>query len=107
MIEVRSVSKTFRIPHVRRSTVREHLFDFFGSRQFEEFRVLDGVSFEVKSGETFGIMGRNGSGKSTLLKLVAGIYVPDGGSVRVQGGLTAILQLGLGWNTELDAIDNI
>jgi ABC-type polysaccharide/polyol phosphate transport system ATPase subunit len=107
VVHVDAVSKTFRIPHVRRQTVREHFFDPFGSRSVELFRVLDRVSLTVQSGETFGIMGRNGSGKSTLLKLIAGIYRPDAGSVRVSAGLTAILELGLGWNGELDAIDNI
>jgi ABC-type polysaccharide/polyol phosphate transport system ATPase subunit len=106
-IAVNSITKTFRIPHVRRRTVREHVFDVFGSRRFEQFRVLDEISFSVRQGETFGIMGRNGSGKSTLLKLIAGIYRPDSGEIRVAGGVTAILELALGWNPELDAIDNI
>jgi ABC-type polysaccharide/polyol phosphate transport system ATPase subunit len=107
LIEVEAVRKTFRIPHVRRDTLREHIFSLFETRHFEQFRVLDGISFDVRQGETLGIMGRNGSGKSTLLKLIAGIYQPDAGIVRVRGGLTAILELGLGWNPELDAIDNI
>jgi ABC-type polysaccharide/polyol phosphate transport system ATPase subunit len=107
MIEVDAVAKTFRIPHIRRDTLREHIFSLFETRHFEQFRVLDGISFDVRQGETLGIMGRNGSGKSTLLKLIAGIYQPDAGVVRVTGGLTAILELGIGWNPELDAIDNI
>ena len=107
IVEVSGVSKSFRIPQVRRDTVREHVFDLFGTRRFEQYRVLDGISFSVRSGETFGIMGRNGSGKSTLLKIIAGIYAPDRGAVYVRGGVTAILELGVGWNPELDAIDNI
>ena len=107
LIDVTSVTKTFRIPQVRRRTVREHVFDPFGSRRFEQFRVLDGISFSVRQGETLGIMGRNGSGKSTLLRLIAGIYQPDAGEIRVGGGVTAILELALGWNGALDAIDNI
>lgn len=69
--------------------------------------MLDGVSFSVEPGETLGIMGRNGSGKSTLLKILAGIYAPDRGNVMVRGAITPILELGVGWNPELDAIDNI
>ncbi len=107
MIEVDGVSKTFFIPDIRRDTVREHVFGLFRPRHFRRLSALDGVGFEVKAGETVGIMGRNGSGKSTLLKIIAGIYPPDRGTVRVRGALTAILELGVGWNPELDAIDNI
>ena len=106
-IAVRDLAKSFRIPSVRRTTVREHALAFWRPRQFETLRVLEGVNFEVEAGEAFGIMGRNGCGKSTLLKILAGIYRPDRGSVSVHGGLTPILELGVGWNPELDAVDNI
>jgi ABC-type polysaccharide/polyol phosphate transport system ATPase subunit len=107
LVEVQDVSKSFRIPSVRRETVREHLFGLLRPRRFEELRVLDSVSFAVERGETVGIMGRNGSGKSTLLKILCGIYRPDRGRARVRGEVTPILELGIGWNGELDAIDNI
>jgi ABC-type polysaccharide/polyol phosphate transport system ATPase subunit len=107
MIEVHGVSKTFSFPDIRRDTVREHVFGLFRPRHVRVLTVLDAVGFDVKAGETVGIMGRNGSGKSTLLKIIAGIYPPDRGSVRVRGALTPILELGVGWNPELDAIDNI
>lgn len=107
IIDVRGISKTFRIPSVRRETVREHVLDLFRPRGSDLLRVLDGVSFGVERGETLGIMGRNGSGKSTLLKIVAGIYPPDAGSVEVHASVTPILELGVGWNPHLDAIDNI
>jgi len=107
MIEVNGVSKAFSFPDVRRDTVREHVFGLFRPPQFRVLSVLDAVGFAVKAGETVGIMGRNGSGKSTLLKIIAGIYPPDRGTVRVHGALTPILELGVGWNPELDAIDNI
>jgi ABC-type polysaccharide/polyol phosphate transport system ATPase subunit len=107
VIEVRDVHKGFRIPSVRRHTVREHALALFARREFERLQVLDGVSFEVRPGEVFGIMGRNGSGKSTLLKIIAGIYRPDAGEVRVNAPITPILELGVGWNPELNAIDNI
>ena len=107
LIEVEGLSKTFYIPSVRRDTVREHVFGLLEPRRWEPLQVLDGVSFELRRGETLGIMGRNGSGKSTLLRLLCGIYAPDAGSIRCHAGITPILELGVGWNVELDAIDNV
>ena len=107
ILEVDSVGKRFLIPSVHRATLREHALDLFRRRAVDELRVLDGVSFSVQRGETLGIMGRNGSGKSTLLKILAGIYQPDSGTVTVRAPLTPILELGVGWNADLDAIDNI
>jgi ABC-2 type transport system ATP-binding protein len=107
LIEIDRVSKSFAIPSVKRDTVREHLFGLFEPRRFERLQVLDGISFDLQPGETLGIMGRNGCGKSTLLKLVCGIYTPDTGDVRVHAGITPILELGVGWNPELDAVDNV
>ncbi len=107
VIEVSGVSKSFTIPSVRRDTVREHVLDFFRPRASERLRVLDSVSFELRRGESLGLMGRNGSGKSTLLKIVSGIYPADAGRVDVRAAVTPILELGVGWNPDLDAIDNI
>jgi ABC-type polysaccharide/polyol phosphate transport system ATPase subunit len=106
-IAVHDVVKTFRIPKVRRDTLREHLLGLLGPRSSEPLRVLDGVSFTVEPGATIAIMGRNGSGKSTLLKVVCGIYRPDRGRVLVEGVISPVLELGLGWNPELDARDNV
>jgi ABC-type polysaccharide/polyol phosphate transport system ATPase subunit len=107
VIRLEDVAKSFRIPSVRRDTVREHLFGLLRPRSFEELQVLRGVSFSLHRGETLGLMGRNGSGKSTLLKIACGIYGADRGSVTVAGRVTPILELGIGWNAELNAIDNI
>jgi ABC-type polysaccharide/polyol phosphate transport system ATPase subunit len=107
VIEVKQVSKAFSIPSVHRHTVREHVLALFSRRRFRQLRVLKEVSFELRKGETLGLMGRNGSGKSTLLKIIAGIYRPDGGHVTRRAGITPILELGVGWNQELDAIDNV
>jgi ABC-2 type transport system ATP-binding protein len=76
-IRVEGVSKTFRIPHEKISSLKGAFVSAFKSHGYEEFKALDDVSFEVKKGEFFGIIGRNGSGKSTLLKILAGIYQPD------------------------------
>ncbi len=107
LLELTNVSKAFRIPRVRRDTVREHLFGLFDRQRFDQLRALDAVSLRVNRGDTLGIMGRNGCGKSTLLKVLCGIYRPDSGDVQLRAGVTPILQLGVGWNPELDAIDNI
>jgi ABC-type polysaccharide/polyol phosphate transport system ATPase subunit len=107
IIEATGVSKAFRIPSVRRDTVREHMLGLLEPRRFEQLQVLDRISLHVNRGETLGIMGRNGCGKSTLLKILCGVYAPDSGQVTVRGPLTPILELGVGWNPELDAIDNV
>lgn len=107
LIDVEAVSKRFLIPSVRRETVREHVFGMFHPRRFEPLQVLDHVSFTLRRGETLGVMGRNGCGKSTLLRILCGIYTPDSGCVRAHAGVTPILELGVGWNPELDAVDNV
>lgn len=107
MIEVVGVSKAFRIPSVYRKTVREHVLGLFEPRRFERLQVLDGIDLDVRPGEAIGIMGRNGCGKSTLLKIISGVYTADAGIVRVCSDITPILELGVGWNPELDALDNV
>jgi ABC-type polysaccharide/polyol phosphate transport system ATPase subunit len=107
VIEVNGVSKSFSIPSVRRDTVREHALDLFRPHPQEWLRVLESVTFELRRGESLGLMGRNGSGKSTLLKIVSGIYPADSGRVDVHAAVTPILELGVGWNPDLDALDNI
>lgn len=106
IIEVHHLSKSFSIPSVRRESVRDHVFHMFRPRRYERLRVLDDVSFTVRRGETLGIMGRNGCGKSTLLKILCGIYHPDSGRTVIRAGVTPILELGVGWNPQLNAVDN-
>jgi ABC-type polysaccharide/polyol phosphate transport system ATPase subunit len=107
LIEMRSLTKSFRIPTVRRDTVREHVLDLFRRRPVQTLRVLDGINLKIRRGETVGIVGRNGCGKSTLLKIISGIYLPDSGDIVARAPITPILELGVGWHPELDAIDNI
>jgi ABC-type polysaccharide/polyol phosphate transport system ATPase subunit len=107
VIDVSGVSKSFSIPAVRRDTVREHALDLFRPHPYERLQVLESVTFELHRGESLGLMGRNGSGKSTLLKIVSGIYPADTGRVELRAAVTPILELGVGWNPDLDALDNI
>ena len=107
-IAVENVSKTFRIPHEKVSSLRGAFVSAFNrNRTYEEFKALDDVNFTVKKGEFFGIIGRNGSGKSTLLKILAGIYRPDSGRVTVNGRISPFLELGIGFNPELSGRDNV
>src|SRR5215213_8978344 len=106
-IEARGLSKTFRIPHDRVDTFKERALHPFRRRRFDERRVLDEIDFEVQAGEFFGIVGRNGSGKSTLLKCLAGIYRADAGTIRVAGRLSPFIELGVGFNPDLTARDNV
>jgi ABC-type polysaccharide/polyol phosphate transport system ATPase subunit len=106
-IRVRNLSKTFKIPHEKISTVRGAFVNMFNRNTYEEFEALDDVSFDIEKGEFFGILGRNGSGKSTLLKILAGIYTPDNGAIDVNGRISPFLELGIGFNPELSGRDNV
>lgn len=108
IIAVRNLHKTFRLPHERYPGAKQFFVNFFNrKRGFEEQQVINNVSFEIRKGEFFGIVGRNGSGKSTLLKLLAGIYTPDSGDVQINGSLTPFIELGVGFNPELTGRENI
>jgi ABC-type polysaccharide/polyol phosphate transport system ATPase subunit len=106
-IEVDRVSKAFRLPHERRTTLKEYFQHPLRRTEYEEQHALQAISFHVEEGEFFGIVGPNGSGKSTLLKIIAGIYRHDSGTVRVHGLLSPFIELGVGFNPELTAHDNI
>jgi ABC-type polysaccharide/polyol phosphate transport system ATPase subunit len=106
-VEVRGVSKTFLLPHQLRTTFKEHFLHPFDRTEYERQQALRDVSFSVDEGEFFGIVGANGSGKSTLLKIIAGIYRQDTGSVAVNGQLSPFIELGVGFNPELNARDNV
>jgi ABC-2 type transport system ATP-binding protein len=106
-IEVEGLEKTFRIPKHQVQTLKERALHPFRRNEYEELNVLRGVSFDIPSGEFFGIVGRNGSGKSTLLKCMAGIYRADAGSIKVAGRMSPFIELGVGFNPDLTARDNV
>jgi lipopolysaccharide transport system ATP-binding protein len=107
-IVVNNVSKKFRIPHEKRKTLFHNMIGIV-KRQFayEEFWALKDVSFTVQKGETFGIIGGNGSGKSTLLKMLAKVLYPDSGTVTANGKIAPFLELGVGFQPELTAKENV
>ena len=106
MIDLRGVSKVFSIPHQKRKTAFDRVFGR-GHYTFETFHALKDVTFRVEAGEFVGIVGGNGCGKSTLLRIVAGIYPPTTGTVRVEGAVAPILELGVGFNGALTVRDNV
>ncbi len=108
-ILVEDISKRYRIPIEKKITVYEHLIGLArgGACSYEEFNALQNVSFSVKHGETFGVIGPNGCGKSTLLKVLAGVLYPDSGKVRINGKIAPFLELGVGFQPELSARDNV
>ena len=106
-IQIKSVSKYFILPHQRASTLKSIFVNPFTKYENEKQLALKEVSFDVKKGEFFGIVGRNGSGKSTLLKCIAGVYTPDKGSINVEGSLVPFIELGVGFNPELSGRDNV
>lgn len=107
-IIIKDLYKSFKLPHEQHSGIKQLLINVAKRKKgYEVQHVLKDISFEIKKGEFFGIVGRNGSGKSTLLKLIAGIYVPDKGLVQVNGSLTPFIELGVGFNPELTGRENV
>ena len=107
-VTVKDLHKTFKLPHEQYSGIKQVILNIFNSKGgYEAQKVLKDISFEIKEGEFFGIVGRNGSGKSTLLKLIAGIYAPDKGLIQINGSLTPFIELGVGFNPELTGKENV
>jgi ABC-2 type transport system ATP-binding protein len=107
VIEARDVQKTFRIPQHRVDSLKERATHPFRRIEYRELRALRDISFDVHEGEFFGIVGRNGSGKSTLLKIMASIYGLSGGRIRMAGRLAPFIELGVGFNPDLTARENV
>jgi len=105
-IKVENLTKTYRLYNSNLDRLKESLHPL-RRKYHHEFNALHNVSFEIKKGETVGIIGKNGSGKSTLLKLITGVLTPTSGSIQVNGRISALLELGAGFNPELTGIENV
>ncbi len=106
VVDVKGLTKTYRLYKDNKQRILEGLFPFL-KIQHKEFKALDQVSFQVRKGEIVGIIGKNGSGKSTLLKIITGVLNETEGSVKVSGRVSALLELGSGFNPEYTGIENI
>ncbi|MEE0941192.1 MAG: polysaccharide ABC transporter ATP-binding protein [Bifidobacteriaceae bacterium] len=108
VLHVEHVAKSFRLPTEQASGLKQAFVNRAkGVKGYKEQHVLRDISFDVKRGDFFGIVGRNGSGKSTLLKLISGIYVPDEGRIDIKGKLVPFIELGVGFNPELTGRENV
>lgn len=106
VIEVKNVSKVYKMYNKPVDCLKE-TFRIGKNQPYKEFYALNDVSFTIKQGETVGIIGRNGSGKSTILKILTGVLHPTGGEVGVDGKISALLELGTGFNMEYTGMENI
>ncbi|WP_029232772.1 ABC transporter ATP-binding protein [Butyrivibrio sp. VCB2006] len=105
-IEVKNLTKSYKLYDKPMDRLKDSL-GLSGKKRFKEHLALNNVSLSVKKGETVGIIGTNGSGKSTILKIITGVLSPTSGEVNVDGHISALLELGAGFNMEYNGIDNI
>lgn len=108
VLRVDHVAKSFRLPTEQATGLKMAFLNWTkGIKGYTEQQVLRDISFEVRQGDFFGVVGRNGSGKSTLLKIISQIYVPEEGTVEVKGKLVPFIELGVGFNPELTGRENV
>ena len=108
LVKADNISMFFNVPEYKYDTLKERVVNILKGKRnhHRKLNVLDNISFEIKKGESLGVVGHNGAGKSTLLKIVAGIYRPTSGSIQTNGQVV-LLNLGTGFDMEADAEDNI
>ncbi len=109
VLSVRNVTKDFYLPHQSSNSLKETITQMFKPRDKggDMYHALKGLSFDIKKGDFFGVVGRNGAGKSTLLRILAEIYKPTSGSVHVKGKLVPFIELGVGFNNNLSGRQNV
>lgn len=106
-VEVDNLHKTFVVQHRQAGTLKRAVLNFFIHRRKELKEVLKGLTIHIPHGETLALIGRNGSGKSTLLSLIARVYKPTSGAIRVNGAVAPLLELGAGFHPDLTGIENL
>ena len=106
VIEVKNLSKEYQL-FDKPSDRLKQIFSLGKKQYYREFTALQDLSFEIRKGETIGIIGRNGSGKSTLLQIIAGTLTPSSGDIQVRGRVAALLELGSGFNPEFTGRENV
>lgn len=109
-VSIKNVKKSFHLPHDKEDSIKLKILNSFKQNKnkgHDVYRALKGIDIEIKKGEFVGILGRNGAGKSTLLKIIAEIYQPTSGSVKVNGRLVPFIELGVGFNPNLTGRDNV
>jgi len=107
VIQIKDLHKKFRIPREKRDTLKENILHFYKRVEKEDFHALKNINLDIQHGEFLGIIGKNGSGKSTLLKIIANIYKPTTGEISVNGSVSPFLELGIGFNGDLSARENV
>ncbi len=108
MINAEHISVCYRMPHDKIQSIKEYLVALLKHKlKYNEFHALNDVSFDVKKGETVGIIGNNGAGKSTLLKVISGILKPTGGKIKLSGKVVPMLELGSGFDFDLTGRENV
>ena len=105
-IKVSHLTKVYKLYDKPQDRLKEAL-NPFKKKYHKDFHALNDVSFEIKKGETVGIIGKNGAGKSTLLKIITGVLTPTNGNVHVNGRIASLLELGAGFNPEYTGVENI
>ena len=107
-VEIKDIQKYFKLPTEKSNSIKQIIINRLkGVKGYKKQEVLKNITFDIKKGDFFGIVGRNGSGKSTLLKIISGIYTPNKGAIRVNGSLVSFIELGVGFNPELTGRENI
>ena len=107
-VEVRNVQMHFNMSKEKIDSIKEYVIKFLKRQlMYENFVALNDVSFDIRKGDVFGIVGLNGSGKSTLLKVISGILKPTKGTVKVNGTIAPLIELGAGFDMDLTARENI
>ncbi len=107
IIEAKDISIKFKLSKYRRSSIRNLLLNRTRKQDKKELTALDKISFSINKGDILGVVGKNGSGKSTLLRTIAGVYLPDGGTLKTKGSLSSLLSLNTGFKNELSGLENI